>query len=115
MLQLDIVAFANLAQLHFIDKEVQHALRDALNESFPNLVGLVSRIKERAYPDWDEICAIETAAAVAKKEKENKEGTGPAEKQAIPDDAEKGKVCKIYHSRNSLLGTVLSFCAFTRK
>lgn len=57
VLQLDVVAFANLAQLHFIDKEVSHPLRDALNDSYPNLVGLVTRVKERAFADWDEICA----------------------------------------------------------
>ncbi|XP_023938725.1 failed axon connections [Bicyclus anynana] len=88
---LDVVAFANLAQLHFIDKDVQHALRDSLNESFPNLVGLVSRLKERAFPDWEELCAPEVPPPPAKKEKEVKEGTGPAEKQPLPEDAEKGK------------------------
>lgn len=88
-----MVAFANLAQLHFIDKEVQHALRDALNDSFPNLVGLVSRLKERAFPDWEEICAPEVPPPPAKKEKETKEGTGPNEKQPLPDEPEKGKVC----------------------
>lgn len=79
--QLDVVAFANLAQLHFIDKDVQHALRDALAESFPNLVGLVTRIKERAYPDWDELWSST--------EKSAKEAEKPA------DDAEKGKVRKL--------------------
>ncbi|KAL4717611.1 hypothetical protein ACJJTC_000760 [Scirpophaga incertulas] len=54
---LDVVAFSNLAQLQFVDKSVVHPLRDAMNESFPNLVGLVSRMKERAFADWDEVCA----------------------------------------------------------
>lgn len=91
-----MVAFANLAQLHFIDKEVQHALRDSLNDSFPNLVGLVSRLKERAFPDWEEICAPEVPPPPAKKEKETKEGTGPNEKQPLSDEPEKGKVCNTH-------------------
>ncbi|XP_045530859.1 failed axon connections [Pieris brassicae] len=87
---LDVVAFANLAQLHFIDKEVPHLLRDAMNESFPNLVGLVSRIKERAYPDWDEICVSEVAPPAKKEAKETKEGTDKPEKQPL-EEPEKEK------------------------
>lgn len=92
---LDVVAFSNLAQLHFIDKDVAHPLRDAMNESFPNLVGLVSRIKERAFHDWDDICTTLDLNAhlpkPVKEVKETKEGTGPAEKQPLPDEPEKGK------------------------
>jgi hypothetical protein len=46
VLQLDIVAFASLAQIYFIDKEVQYSLRDYMQESCPNLVGHVNRMKE---------------------------------------------------------------------
>ncbi|CAB3225878.1 unnamed protein product [Arctia plantaginis] len=92
---LDVVAFANLAQIHFIDKEVAHPLRDAINELFPNLVGLVSRIKERAFHDWEDICTTLDLNAHLPKPvkdiKETKEGTGPAEKQPLPDEPEKGK------------------------
>lgn len=45
--QLDVVAFANLAQVYFIDKEVNYPLRDYMQENCANLVGLVNRIKER--------------------------------------------------------------------
>lgn len=55
--QLDVVAFANLSQCHFISKEVNFPLRDYITESCPNLIGHVSRIKERCFPDWDEICS----------------------------------------------------------
>lgn len=100
--QLDVVAFANLAQVHFIDKEVAHPLRDAMSESFPNLVGLVSRIKERAFHDWDDICSTLDLNAhlpkPVKEAKETKEGTGPAEKQPLPDEPEKGKVRIIFIS-----------------
>lgn len=94
-----MVAFSNLAQLNFIDKEVTHPLRDAMNDSFPNLVGLVSRIKERAFHDWDDICTtldlnahLPKPPKETKEAKETKEGTGPAEKQPLPDEPEKGKV-----------------------
>ncbi|XP_072930575.1 failed axon connections [Epargyreus clarus] len=89
---LDVVAFSNLAQLNFIDKEVAHPLRDAMNDTFPNLVGLVSRMKERVYPDWEQVCVpVEPPAQPPKKDKETKEGTGPAEKQPLADEPEKGK------------------------
>ncbi|XP_068633091.1 failed axon connections [Battus philenor] len=92
---LDVVAFANLAQLHFIDKEVAHPLRDAMIESFPNLVGLVTRVKERAFNDWDDICrTLDLNAHLPKPKdqgKETKEGTGAAEKQPPSDEPEKGK------------------------
>ncbi|XP_059472139.1 failed axon connections [Neocloeon triangulifer] len=54
---LDVVTFANLAQIYFMDKEVEYPLRDFMGESCPNLVGLVNRVKERCFPDWDEMCA----------------------------------------------------------
>ncbi|CAG5007155.1 unnamed protein product [Parnassius apollo] len=92
---LDVVAFANIAQLHFIDKEVPHPLRDALNESFPNLVGLVTRVKERAFADWDDICrTLDLNAHLPKpkdQSKDSKESSAPAEKQPLPDEPEKGK------------------------
>ncbi|XP_065342812.1 failed axon connections [Cloeon dipterum] len=53
---LDLVAFANLAQIYFIDKEVDYALRDFMSESCANLVGLVNRVKERCFSDWDDMC-----------------------------------------------------------
>lgn len=53
---LDVVSFAVLSQLHFISKEVNYPLRDFMTETCPNLVGHVSRMKERCFPDWDEIC-----------------------------------------------------------
>lgn len=110
-----MVAFANLAQLHFIDKEVPHPLRDAMSELFPNLVGLVSRIKERAFNDWDDICSLldlnahlPKPAKEAKDTKETKEGTGPNEKQPLPDEPEKGKVSSATNIVNVLLNSFLT-------
>jgi hypothetical protein len=42
-----VVAFANLAQIYFLDKEVQYPLRDYMGEFCANLVGLVNRMKDR--------------------------------------------------------------------
>lgn len=53
---LDVVAFANLAQVYFIDKEVNYPLREFMQESCANLVGLVNRMKERCFPDWEDMC-----------------------------------------------------------
>lgn len=73
---LDVVAFANLAQILYIDKEVSFALRDYMQENCPNLVGHCSRMKERCFPDWDEICStLELNTHLPKPEKpEEKEG-----------------------------------------
>ena len=54
---LDVVAFAHLAQILYIDKDTPYSLRDYMQENCPNLVGHCSRVKERCFPDWDEICS----------------------------------------------------------
>lgn len=53
---LDVVAFAVLSQLHYLSKEVTYPLRDFMTDKCPNLVGHCSRMKEKCFPDWDEIC-----------------------------------------------------------
>lgn len=54
---LDVVAFANLAQVAFMDKEVSYSLRDWMSENCNNLVEFCNRVKERAFPDWEEMCS----------------------------------------------------------
>lgn len=69
------MSFAVLSQLHFIDKEVALPLRDYMSTSCPNLVGHVSRMKERCFPDWDEICTkLDLNAHLPKPVPEAKEG-----------------------------------------
>lgn len=96
---LDIVAFASLAQVYFIDKEVQYSLRDYMQESCPNLVGHVNRMKERCFPDWEDICKTldlnshlpkppleeKENKEEKKKEKEEKEGDKEIEKEMAKD------------------------------
>lgn len=53
---MDVVAFANLAQLYFVDKEVECPLRDYMVDNFENLVAHTNRIKERCFPDWEDMC-----------------------------------------------------------
>lgn len=45
-----------MAQLYFLDKEVECQLRDYLVDNFGNLVTHTNRIKERCFPDWDDMC-----------------------------------------------------------
>lgn len=72
---LDVVAFAVLSQLHFLSKDVSYSLRDFMTEKCPNLVGHVSRMKEKCFPDWDEICTkLDLNAHIPKPEPETKEG-----------------------------------------
>lgn len=105
--QMDVVVFAHLAQIYFIDdKEVSYPLRDFMSEHCPNLVGLVNRMKERCFPDWDDICATldlnshlpkpapEDEKKEEKEAKDEKEGAGEKELEPEEKDLEKEKVRK---------------------
>ncbi|XP_055529924.1 failed axon connections isoform X2 [Wyeomyia smithii] len=91
---LDCVAFSVLAQIHYISDEVKYALKEFMQENCPNLVGHVSRIKERCFADWDDICTkLDLNAHLPKPEpetKENKEGAD-TEKTAEQDKNESEK------------------------
>ncbi|XP_052901498.1 failed axon connections isoform X1 [Anopheles moucheti] len=91
---LDCVAFSVLAQIHFILDEVKYGLKEFMTENCPNLVGHVSRIKERCFPDWEDICTkLDLNAHIPKPEpetKENKEGAD-TEKTAEQDKNESEK------------------------
>lgn len=52
---MDVVAFAHLAQLVYMDSEIEVSLRDYLLENCSNLKNFCERVKERAFPDWDEM------------------------------------------------------------
>lgn len=94
---LDVVAFAHVAQIYFLDKEVEWALRDYMIESCPNLVGHVSRMKERCFADWDDICStLDLNSHLPKPVKEDKEAAkdekeGDKEKEPEEKDIEKEK------------------------
>lgn len=97
---MDVVAFANLAQIYFIDKEVSYALREYMTEHCPNLVGLVNRMKERCYPDWEDICTtLDLNSHLPKppaEETKDKEGTkdekeGDKDKEMEPEDKDPEK------------------------
>lgn len=100
--QLDVVVFAHLAQIYFIDKEVSYSLRDFMTESCPNLVGLVNRMKERCFSDWDDICTTldlnsHLPKPAPEESKDNKEDgkdekEGDKEKEPEEKDIEKEKV-----------------------
>lgn len=89
---LDIVAFANLAQVLYIDKEIPFPLRDFMQENCANLVGHCSRMKERCFPDWDEICAtLDMNTHLPKPEKtEEKEGKEEAKETKESKEEKEG-------------------------
>ncbi|GAB0087703.1 Failed axon connections [Sergentomyia squamirostris] len=93
---LDVVSFAVLSQLHFISKDVNLPLRDFMSASCPNLVGHVSRMKERCFADWDEICTkLDLNAHLPKPEPEAKEGKeGETEKKTEQESGETEKIEK---------------------
>ncbi|XP_019759096.1 failed axon connections isoform X2 [Dendroctonus ponderosae] len=84
---LDVVVFAHLAQIYFVDKEVEWELRDYMTESCPNLVGHVNRIKERCFADWDDICStLDLNSHLPKPVPETKD-----DKEAAKDEKESDK------------------------
>lgn len=92
------MAFANLAQILYIDKEIPFALRDYMQENCPNLVGHCSRMKERCFPDWDEICStLDMNTHLPKPEKpeetskEGKEAEAKETKEQSKDEKEGDK------------------------
>ncbi|XP_055923274.1 failed axon connections isoform X2 [Eupeodes corollae] len=92
---LDVVAFAVLSQLHYLSKEIAYPLRDFMTEKCPNLVGHVSRMKERCFPDWDEICTkLDLNAHLPKPEPEAKEGKEGEQEKSTEQDNETEKIEK---------------------
>ncbi|XP_018324652.1 failed axon connections isoform X2 [Agrilus planipennis] len=96
---LDVVAFANLAQIYFIDKEVQFTLKDYMSDNCQNLEGFVNRMKERCFPDWEDICTtldlnthLPKPPAEETKEKEGKDEKGEKEMEPEDKDIEKEKI-----------------------
>ncbi|XP_003394622.1 failed axon connections isoform X2 [Bombus affinis] len=89
---LDVVAFAHLAQILYIDKDTPYSLRDYMQENCPNLVGHCSRMKERCFPDWDEICStLDMNTHLPKPEKqEEKEGKEDAKESKESKEEKEG-------------------------
>ncbi|KAG7208166.1 hypothetical protein KM043_016514 [Ampulex compressa] len=89
---LDVVAFAHLAQILYIDKDTPYSLRDYMQENCPNLVGHCSRVKERCFPDWDEICStLDMNTHLPKPEKqEEKEGKEEAKESKESKEEKEG-------------------------
>uniref|UniRef100_T1HVN9 Failed axon connections fax protein/glutathione s-transferase-like protein n=2 Tax=Rhodnius prolixus TaxID=13249 RepID=T1HVN9_RHOPR len=94
---LDIVAFANLAQIYFIEKDLQYSLQEFMQENCANLVGHVNRMKERCFPDWEDICTtLDLNSHLPKpppeeKETKAKDEEKKAEKEGDNDNDEKEK------------------------
>ncbi|KAG0721615.1 Failed axon connections [Chionoecetes opilio] len=91
---LDVVAFANLAQVAFMDKEVSYSLRDWMSENCANLVEFCNRVKDRAFLDWDEMCStLDLNSHLPKpppEEKvEEKEGEKKAEEKTKEEEEKK--------------------------
>nr|CAD7569282.1 unnamed protein product [Timema californicum] len=87
---LDVVAFASLAQIYFIEKEVQYTLRDYMQENCANLVGHVNRMKERCFPDWEDICkTLDLNSHLPKPPPEEKETKGKEEEKKQEKEGDK--------------------------
>lgn len=94
---LDVVAFAHLCQIYFVDKSVDYELRDWMVENCPGLVGLVNRMKERCFPDWDQIgttLGMNTHIPEEKKEEEKKEEPAAPEKEPPKEEEKKEEPVK---------------------
>ncbi|XP_046635157.1 failed axon connections-like [Daphnia pulicaria] len=90
---LDVVVFANVAQLTVIDKDVAHPLRDWVMEDGKNLVQHFERIKEKYYPDWQEMCdTLDMNTHIPKPVKEEKEAEKVEQKEEEKKEEDKEKV-----------------------
>jgi len=88
---LDIVAFAHLSQIANVDDCVVYDLRDWMKENCLKLVGLLQRLRERCYPDWEKITTTlkmnthlpepEPEPEKKEEEKESKEKEAAKEKE----------------------------------
>ena len=64
--QLDVVAFAHISQFVFVSFG---GIKEWMETETPNLISFVNRIKEKYWPDWDEICqTLEINTHLPKKE-----------------------------------------------
>merc|ERR1712136_73281 len=92
---LDVVAFSSIAQLVAIEKEVAHPLRDWLLENAQNLVQHFEKMKEKYYPDWDEMCrTLDMNTHIPKpvvEEKEPEKEEKKEEEKKEEDEEEKEK------------------------
>uniref|UniRef100_A0A6V7LH56 Metaxin glutathione S-transferase domain-containing protein n=1 Tax=Bracon brevicornis TaxID=1563983 RepID=A0A6V7LH56_9HYME len=90
---MDIIAFANLAQILYIENSTSFPLRDFMTENCSNLVGLCSRMKERCFPDWEKICdTLDMNTHLPKPQKEEeKESKGEKEAKESKEGKEGDK------------------------
>lgn len=87
-----------MAQVVYMDKEVSYALREWMTENCANLVSFCDRMKERAFPDWDEMCSnldlnshLPKPPPEEEKKEEEKEGDKKDEEKKEDEDKKKDK------------------------
>jgi len=86
---LDVVAFSNIAQLVYMDSEIEVTLRDFLLQQCPNLKDFCERVKERAFPDWEEMLStldLNTHLPKPPPEEEKKEEEEPVKEEAKKEE-----------------------------
>jgi hypothetical protein len=93
---LDLVAFAHLSQIAYVDKCVEYDLRDWMQENCPNLMGFLSRMKESCFPDWDDILSsLKMNTHIPEpEEKKDAEKETPKEKEGDEKEKEKSEEIK---------------------
>lgn len=90
--QLDLVAFAHLAQFVYVPIA---GLKEWMESDTPNLLALVERFKAKHWTDWDEICSThELNTHLPKKELSPEALEAKKEEDAKKEEAEKKKAEK---------------------
>lgn len=97
--QLDVVAFAHISQFVFVPFE---GMKEWMETETPNLIAFVNRMKEKYYPDWDEMCkTLEINTHLPKKEltpeeveAQKKAEEKKAEEERKKEEKKKEKVSK---------------------
>jgi glutathione S-transferase len=81
---LDVVAYSVVSQFVCFDPEVEFPLRSWMEQNTANLITYVNRIKEKYYPDWDEMLKnLDLNSHLPKPE--------PKEAEKEPEEKEKEK------------------------
>jgi len=92
---LDVVAFAHLSQITYLDKSVEYELRDWMLENCPGLVALVERMKERCFTDWEQMTtSLKMNTHIPEPEPEKVEEKEPADKDNAEKKEEPEKITK---------------------
>ncbi|CAG0915680.1 unnamed protein product [Notodromas monacha] len=89
---LDVVAFSVLSQFVCFDPEVEFPLRTWIEQNTPNVISFVDRMKEKCFPDWEDMLKnLDLNSHLPKEKKEEPAEEKTDEKKEAPEKTEEVK------------------------